>query len=211
MRLKWFSGMSPVALTAPAAERNKDPILAVLRRVLPDTGVVLEIASGTGQHIVHFGAALPQLAWQPSDPDPEMRASIAAWIAETGLPNVRQPLAIDVRDEQWPVEHADAVVAVNMVHIAPWTATLGIIRGAGRLLPASGALILYGPYKRGASHTAPSNEAFDAQLRSSNAEWGIRDLEAVVDAARLQGLELEEVVEMPANNLTVVFRRLIST
>ena len=205
------AGMSPVALTAPAAERNKDPILAVLRRVLPETGLVLEIASGTGQHIVHFAAALPRLAWQPSDPDPEMRVSIAAWIAETGLPNVRQPLAIDVRDEQWPVEHADAVLAVNMVHIAPWTATLGLIRGAGRLLPARGALILYGPYKRGGSHTAPSNKAFDAQLRASNPEWGVRDLEAVVDAARLQGIELEEVVEMPANNLTVVFRRLIST
>jgi hypothetical protein len=203
--------MSPVALTAPAAERNKDPILAVLRRVLPETGLVLEIASGAGQHIVHFAAALPRLAWQPSDPDPEMRVSIAAWTAETGLPNVRQPLAIDVRDEQWPVEHADAVLAVNMVHIAPWTATLGLMRGAGRLLPARGALILYGPYKWGGSHTAPSNEAFDAQLRASNAEWGVRDLEAVVDAARPQGLELEEVVEMPANNLTVVFRRLIIT
>jgi SAM-dependent methyltransferase len=162
--------MSPVALTAPAAERNKAPILAVLRRVLPDTGLVLEIASGTGQHIVHFGAALPKLAWQPSDPDPEMRASIAAWIAETGLPNVRLPLAIDVRDEQWPVEHADAVVSINIVHIYPWTATLGLIRGAGRLLPARGALILYGPYKRRGSQTAPSNEAFDAQLRFSNAE-----------------------------------------
>jgi SAM-dependent methyltransferase len=162
--------MSPVALTAPAAERNKAPILAVLRRVLPDTGLVLEIASGTGQHIVHFGAALPKLAWQPSDPDPEMRASIAAWIAETGLPNVRLPLAIDVRDEQWPVEQADAVVSINIVHIYPWTATLGLIRGAGRLLPARGALILYGPYKRRGSQTAPSNEAFDAQLRFSNAE-----------------------------------------
>jgi SAM-dependent methyltransferase len=203
--------MSPVALTAPAAERNKDAILAVLRRVLPETGLVLEIASGTGQHIVHFAAALPRLAWQPSDPAPEMRTSIAAWTAETRLPNVRQPLAIDVRDEQWPVEHADAVLAVNMVHIAPWTATLGLMRGAGRLLPARGALILYGPYKRGASHTAPRNEDFDAQLRASNVEWGVRDLEAVVDAARPQGLELEEVVEMPANNLTVVFRRLIST
>ena len=204
------AGMSPVALTAPAAERNKAPILQVLRRVLPETGLVLEIASGTGQHIVHFGAALPNLAWQPSDPDPEMRASIAAWIAETGLPNVRQPLAIDVRDEQWPVEHADAVLAVNMVHIAPWTATVGLVRGAGRLLPVRGALILYGPYKRGGSHTAPSNEAFDAQLRASNAEWGVRDLEAVVDAAHLQDLDLENVVQLPANNLTVVFRLLIS-
>jgi SAM-dependent methyltransferase len=202
--------MSPAALTAPAAERNKDPILEVLRRVLPDTGLVLEIASGTGQHIVHFGAALPKLAWQPSDPDPEMRASVAAWIAETGLPNVRQPLAIDVRDEQWPVEHADAVVSINMIHIAPWVATVGLMRGAGRLLPANGALVLYGPYKRGGCHTAPSNAAFDAQMRASNAEWGVRDLEAVVDAARPQGLELEEVVEMPANNLTVVLRRLIS-
>ena len=202
--------MSPVPLTAPAAERNKDPILAVLWRVLPGTGLVLEIASGTGQHVVHFAQALSTLTWQPSDPDPEMRASIAAWIAETGLTNVRQPLAIEVREEVWPVERADAILAINMVHISPWKATLGLMRGAGLLLPPGGVMVLYGPYKQQGRHTAPSNEAFDAHLRASNVEWGVRHLEAVEDVARLQGLGLEEVIEMPANNLTVVFRRIDS-
>jgi hypothetical protein len=171
---------------------------------------VLEIASGTGQHVVHFAHALSTLTWQPSDPDPEMRASIAAWIAETGLTNVRQPLAIEVREEVWPVERADAILAINMVHISPWKATLGLMRGAGLLLSPGGVLVLYGPYKRQGRHTAPSNEAFDTHLRASNAEWGVRHLEGVEDVARLQGLGLEEVIEMPANNLTVVFRRINS-
>jgi SAM-dependent methyltransferase len=200
--------VSPAALTAPAAARNKEPILAVLRRVLPETGLILEIASGTGEHVVHFAQALPKLTWQPSDPDPEMRASITAWIAETGLSNVRRALAVDVREEAWPVEHADAVLCINMVHISPWTATLGLMRGAGRLLGPGGLLVLYGPYKRLGRHTAPSNETFDAQLRASNRQWGVRDLEAVENAARVQGLWLEEVVAMPANNLTVVLRQL---
>ena len=200
--------MAPVALTAPAAERNKDPILGVLRRILHESGLVLEIASGTGQHVIHFARALPKLTWQPSDPDREMRASIAAWIAQTALPNVRPPLALDVREDEWPVEHADAVLCINMVHISPWGATLGLMRGAGRLLRPGGVLALYGPYKRCGGHTAPSNEVFDQQLRGANPEWGVRDLEAVEDAARLQGLTLEEVAEMPANNLTVVFRRM---
>jgi SAM-dependent methyltransferase len=193
-------------LTAPAAERNKEPILAVLRRVLPESGVVLEIASGTGQHVVHFGAALPDLIWQPSDPRPEMRASIEAWIAETGLPNVRSPLAIDVRADEWPVERADAVICINMVHIAPWSATSGLMRGAARLLRGKGVLILYGPYRRFGAHTAPSNEAFDVQLRASNPEWGVRDVEAVSQAAEDNQFALDEIVEMPANNLTLVFR-----
>ena len=194
--------------SAPAAERNKDPILGVLRRILPETGLVLELASGTGQHVIHFARALPKLTWQPSDPDPEMRASIAAWIEQTALRNVRPPLALDVREDEWPVEHADAVLCINMVHISPWGATLGLMRGAGRLLRPGGVLALYGPYKRCGGHIAPSNEVFDQQLRGANPEWGVRDLEAAEDAARLQGLTLEEVAEMPANNLTIVFRRM---
>ena len=198
--------MAFLARTSPAAERNKEPILAVLRRVLPETGLVLEIASGTGQHVMHFASALPNLAWQPTDLDPEALASIEAWIAETGLPNVRTPLSLDARDEAWPIEQADAVVSINMVHIAPWAATLGLMRGAGLVLGAGGILFLYGPYRRSGAHTDPSNEAFDAQLRSSNSQWGIRDLEAVAEAGREHGLVLSEVLEMPANNLSVVFR-----
>jgi SAM-dependent methyltransferase len=134
--------------TAPAAERNKDPILALLRRVLPGSGLVLEIASGTGQHVVHFARALPQLAWQPSDPDPEARSSISAWKAHVDLPNVLPPLNLDVGSEPWPIEQADAVVCINMIHISPWSATLGFVAGAGRVLPARGPLILYGPFRR---------------------------------------------------------------
>jgi SAM-dependent methyltransferase len=193
-------------LTAPAVERNKNSILAVLRRALPEVGVVLEIASGTGQHVVYFAQALPRLTWQPSDLDDEMRSSIAAWIRQTGIANVRPPVALDVREETWPVEHADAVLCINMIHISPWSATLGLLRGTAQLLGPSGLLILYGPYRRGGRHTAPSNEAFDAQLKASNAEWGVRDLEAVEDAARSYGLCLEGIVEMPANNLTLAFR-----
>jgi hypothetical protein len=137
-----------------------------------------------------------------------MRASIAAWIEQTALPNVRPPLALDVREDEWPVEHADAILCINMIHISPWGATLGLMRGAGRLLGPGGVLALYGPYKRCGGHTAPSNEVFDQQLRGANPEWGVRDLEAAEAAARLQGLTLEEVAEMPANNLTIVFRQM---
>src|SRR5918993_2998870 len=160
--------MSPVALTAPAAERNKEPILAVLRRVLPERGLVLEIASGTGQHVIHFAGELPHLTWQPSDPDPELRSSIRAWIAQTGLSNVRAPLELDVCRQPWPVDAADAVVCINMIHIAPWAATTALMAGAARLLPTTGVLVLYGPGRREGRHTAPSNEAFDRQLQASN-------------------------------------------
>ena len=191
---------------APAADRNKEPILAVLRQVLPGSGVVLEIASGTGQHVVHFARALPRLQWQPSDPEPEARASIAAWMAHESLPNIQPPLDLDVRSETWPIQRADAVVCINMVHISPWAATSGLMAAAARLLPAGGPLIVYGPFRRLDRETASSNEAFDAQLRSRNPEWGVRDLEAVVSKAEEHGLRLIEIVEMPANNLTVVFR-----
>jgi hypothetical protein len=139
-----------------------------------------------------------------------MRASIKAWIAETCLPNVRQPIAIDVREEPWPVERADAVLCINMVHISPWTATVAMMRGASGLLGEGSVLVLYGPYKRFGRHTAPSNQAFDEQLRATNSEWGVRDLEAVADAARAHSLELRDVVDMPANNLTLIFRRVLA-
>jgi len=190
-------------LDAPATGRNREPILAVLRRVLPAEGLVLEVASGTGQHAAWFGAALPGLVWQPTDRDPTHRASIAAWTE--GLPSVRPPLDLDTTRRPWPVQRADAVVCINMIHIAPWAACLGLLEGAAELLPPGAPLVLYGPYKRGGAHTAPSNAAFDADLRARDPTWGVRDLEAVQKAAA--GFVLEEVAEMPANNLTVVFRR----
>ena len=193
--------------TAPAAERNKEPILAVLARVLPVSGLALEIASGTGQHVVHFAGALAGWTWQPTEPDPEMRRSIAAWVEETGLTNILPPLALDVCETHWPVERADAVVCINMIHISPWHATEHLLAGCGRLLGPGGILFLYGPYRRFGRHTAPSNEAFDASLRERDRRWGVRDLEAVVETANGHGLGLSEVVEMPANNLSVVFTR----
>lgn len=193
--------------TAPAAERNKDPILEVLRAALPSQGTALEVASGTGQHVVHFAAALPALKWQPSDPDADARASIAAWTAELGLSNVSGPLALDVLQVPWPVAQVDAVLCINMIHISPWEATEALMKGSAALLPAGGPLVLYGPYRQGGSHTAPSNEAFDADLRARNPVWGVRDLEAVVGLAASVGLLLDRVVAMPANNLSVVLRR----
>ena len=193
---------------APATHRNRDPILAVLRRALPARGLVLEVSSGTGEHAVHFAGALPGLAWQPSDPDPAARASIAAWAAAAGLPNLRPPLDLDAAAERWPIAGADAVVCINMLHIAPWAAGLGLLRGAARLLPAGGPLILYGPYRQGGRHTAPSNAGFDAGLRARDPAWGVRDLEAVAAAAAEAGLGAPEVVAMPANNLALVFRRI---
>jgi len=193
-------------LSAPA-ERNKGPILEVLERVLPQTGVVLEIGSGTGQHVMHFAAALPQLTWQPSDPDAEFRASAAHWAAAAGLANVNAGVELDVLRKPWPLSLADAVICVNMIHVAPWAATPALVEGAGSLLPGGGILFLYGPYRRFGRHTAPSNEAFDARLRSQNPEWGIRDLEEVARLAGEAGMEMDEVVEMPANNFSVVFRK----
>lgn len=195
------------ALTAPAPERNKGPILEVLRNVLPPEGLVLEIASGTGQHVVHFARALPGLVWQPSDPDPQMRASIEAWTAGAGLSNVRPPLALDVLVQPWPVAQADALVCINMVHISPWASSEALLAGAASLLPPGAPVVLYGPYRRGGVHTAASNEAFDADLRRRNPEWGVRDLEAVAALAARRRLALEEIVEMPANNLSLVLRR----
>jgi SAM-dependent methyltransferase len=195
------------ALTSPSVARNRDPILRVLRRVLPPTGQVLEIASGTGEHAVHFATALPHLTWQPTDRDEQALKSIAAHRTAADLPNLLAPLVLDAAAPDWPVEQADAIVAINMVHISPWRATQGLMAGAGRILPPGGVLFLYGAYKENGAHTASSNEAFDLDLRRRNPEWGVRDLESVADLAREHGLDLVERVQMPANNLGLVFRR----
>ena len=195
---KWFTS---------SAERNKDPILAVLARVLPRRGVVLEIASGTGQHILHFANALPGLAWQPSDRDPELRESIALRVKEQQLANVNRPIDLDVTRLPWPLQTADAVVCINMIHVAPWSATLALLEGAKALLPTQHVLFLYGPYRRFGQHTSRSNEQFDSDLRAHDPEWGVRDLEAVSEAAASSGFALAEVVEMPANNFSVIFKR----
>jgi len=203
-------------LYAPATQRNREPILAVLRRVLPPTGAVLEIASGTGEHAVWLAAQLPGLVFQPSDPQPAQRASIAAWIAASGPINLRTPLALDAATADWEA-HAEippglaAILCINMIHIAPWNAALGLVRGAGVALGAGGLLYLYGPYRRGGRHTAASNEAFDRSLRAQNPEWGVRDLETLAAVADAAGLALEEVVEMPANNLSLILRRRVAT
>ncbi|CAA9263248.1 MAG: SAM-dependent methyltransferase [uncultured Acetobacteraceae bacterium] len=194
---------------APATLRNRDAILAALKRHLPARGAVLEVASGTGEHAAHFAAALPRLAFRPSDPDPGARASIDAWAAEARLPNLRAALALDVSAPGWEraAGEADAVLCINMVHIAPWAATVGLMRGAAGLLPAGGVLCLYGPFRREGRHTAPSNAAFDADLRASDPAWGVRDLEAVAAEAAANGFAAPMVEEMPANNLFVAFRR----
>jgi SAM-dependent methyltransferase len=207
-----MASLPPSALTAPAVARNRDPILAVLRRalplpILPERGLVLEIASGSGEHAVYFAAALPNLRWQPTDPDPEARDSIAAYRAAAQLPNLLPPLALDAAASSWPVTQADAVVSINMIHIAPWAAAEGLMAGAKRLLPEGGVLFLYGPFREHGQHTAPSNAAFDESLRARNREWGVRDLDEVAALASRHGLALEERVAMPANNLSVVFRR----
>jgi hypothetical protein len=200
-----WKGMIDHRRTAPATWRNREPILHVLRPILPPTGLVLEIASGTGEHVAYFAAALPGLRWQPSDPDPIARASIAAWAA--GTENIRAPLLLDASAEAWPVERAEAIICINMVHISPWTATAGLMRGAAAILNPGAPLYLYGPFRRMGAHTAPSNASFDADLRAQNPAWGVRNVEAVIEEAGRNGLALNEVVEMPANNLSVVFRR----
>ncbi|NVH77316.1 DUF938 domain-containing protein [Paraburkholderia sp. JPY432] len=192
---------------SPSAERNREPILAVLRDALPARGRVLEIASGTGEHAIWFAGALPGLDWQPSDADEEARESIAAWTAHAGLANVREPLALDVHQPDWGVDALDAVVCINMIHISPWSAAQALIDGAGRRLVDGGVLYLYGPYRRGGAHTAPSNEAFEQWLKSRNPEWGVRDMEAIVALGDAAGLTCERVVAMPANNFSLVFRK----
>jgi SAM-dependent methyltransferase len=192
---------------APATERNRDAIVAVLERVLPKTGNILEIASGTGEHAVAFARAFPGLAWQPSDPDPAALASIDAWRAEAGLPNLNAPVQIDAAEQRWDVTHADAILCINMIHISPWVASLGLFAGAARILGPSGILVLYGPYLRAGIATAPSNIDFNASLRERNPEWGLRSVEAVMEQAAKQKLAFIELIEMPANNLMLIFRK----
>lgn len=191
---------------APATARNRAPILEVLQEVLPGRGLVLEIASGTGEHAVHFAAALPDLTWQPSDPSEDARASIAAWRDEAALPNLRAPLPLDVT-APWPVDAADAIVCINMIHIAPWEATLALFAGAARVLPPGGPLVTYGPYRFGGAFTAESNAAFDADLRRRDPRWGVRDAVDLEAAATAAGLTLIATFGLPANNHAIVWRR----
>lgn len=194
---------------SPSAARNREPVLAILKQVLPGEGLVLEIGSGTGEHAVHFAAAFPRLSWQPSDPDKVSRESIASWITASGLKNIRAPLELDVRLPAWPNVPAqlDAIVSLNMIHIAPWPATLGLFAGAGRHLPQGRPLFLYGPFMRNGVHTAPSNAEFDRSLKSRNSEWGVRDIADLMRIGKEIGLELTQTLDMPANNLSLVFRR----
>jgi len=192
---------------APATERNRDPIVAVLRGILPPAGTVLEVASGTGEHAIHFAAAFPALRWQPSDPDPGAIASIRAWAEAARLPNLNPPLLLDASAPAWPIDRADALLCINMVHISPWEATVGLLRQSAKLLPVGGPLVLYGPYFQQGVETAPSNMAFDESLRARDSRWGLRQLEEVVAFAESVRLHLEAVLPMPANNLTVILRR----
>ncbi len=193
--------------TWPAALRNAEPISAELERLLPASSLVLEIASGTGQHASHFTKALPEISWQPSEFDGEALLSIEEWQEESGRGNFKKPLRLNVLDDPWPIESVDFVFCANMIHISPWSCCLGLLRGSGQVVRSGGALLLYGPFIEGEVPTAPSNESFDASLRSRNAEWGIRNLEEVQSEALGQGLLLEERVSMPANNLLLVFRK----
>ncbi len=200
---------------APATQRNREPILEILTQVLPTDGSVLEIASGTGEHAVYFAPRLSPRQWIPSDPNPLHCASIAAWSKHLPSENLQPPLEIDVRQPVWIVEKEalfatsplTAIVNINMIHISPWTACLGLMAGASRILSSGGILYLYGPFKRDGKHTAPSNAAFDESLRAQNPEWGVRNLEDVVTAASRDNLSLVNVYQMPANNLSVVFKK----
>jgi hypothetical protein len=201
-------GLPPGARAAPATARNREPILEVLRPRLPAGGLILEIAAGAGEHAVFNAAALPHLNWRPTDPDPEALVSIAAWRDHAGLTNLLPPLRLDAADpDRWPVEDADAIVNINMIHISPWSATEGLMAGAARLLPTGGLLFLYGPYIEADVPTAESNLAFDQSLRSRNPLWGIRHLDDVSRLAATSGLVLAERIAMPANNLSLIFRR----
>jgi hypothetical protein len=199
---------------APATERNREPILAILRQVLPPTGTILEISSGTGEHGVFMAPQLAPRHWLPSDPNPDARSSIAAWQQSTPCDNIYSPIDLDASSSHWLVESGDlpnydpivAVVNINMIHIAPRSAYLGLFAGASRILPIDGILYLYGPFKQGGVHTAPSNAAFDESLRSQNPQWGVRDLEEITAVAHSHNLELQQVYPMPANNLSVVFK-----
>jgi SAM-dependent methyltransferase len=195
---------------SPSAARNLAPILAVLKRVLPTHGMVLEIGCGTGEHAVGFAEAMPNLTWQPSDPDSDARASTASWIRFSRLNNVLAPLDIDVCSRLWGVEQTapfEAIVSINMVHIAPWAASLGLLAGAGRLLCPGGIVVFYGPFMRNGEHNALSNAEFDASLKAHNPSWGVRDIADLERVGKASGLSLRDAIEMPANNMLVVFTR----
>jgi hypothetical protein len=194
--------------SAPAAQRNREPIAEVLSEWLPVSGLVLEVASGTGEHAVWFAERFPGLQWQPSDAHPDALASIAAWQQGAGLPNVRPPIVIDASNPaDWPIERADAVLNINMAHISPWPASLGLIAGASRMLPSGAPLILYGPWLKDDIETVPSNLAFDADLKAREPEWGLRRVEDFAEAAEVEGFQLVETRGMPANNLMLLFAR----
>ena len=199
--------MNDKRLFAPSTARNRGPILDVLRNVLPARGVALEIASGAGEHVTFFAQHLPGLTFCPSDPNAEARESISAWIASTRLANVDAPLALNVEEFPWPISAADAIICINMTHISPWSATEALFEGGSRALREGAPLYLYGPYRCGGAHTALSNAEFDGSLRARDAAWGIRDLDDVAACAREKGFGEPQVVEMPANNLSVIFRR----
>jgi hypothetical protein len=195
--------------SAPAAQRNREPIAEVLSEWLPVSGLVLEVASGTGEHAVWFAERFPGLQWQPSDAHPDALASIAAWQQGAGLPNVRPPIVIDASNPAgWPIERADAVLNINMAHISPWPASLGLIAGASRMLPSGAPLILYGPWLKDDIETVPSNLAFDADLKARDPEWGLRRVEDFAEAAEVEGFQLVETRGMPANNLMLLFARI---
>lgn len=207
------NGRHEARQTSPSVARNRHVILNVLRSRLPAGARVLEIGSGSGEHVVTFARALPRTTWIPSDPDPDARASVAAWTVTHQLANVLAPLDLDVLDPRWAesaaatVATVDAVLSINMIHITPPSTVAGLTRGAAVLLEPAGRLILYGPFRRNGRHTAPSNADFDRWLKERDPSFGVRDLDEVAAEAGTHGLELKEVVEMPANNLCVLFRR----
>lgn len=192
--------------SAPAALRNRDPIAEVLRDWLPAKGLVLEVASGTGEHAVHFARSFPDLEWQPSDLHSDALSSISAWRAEAGLQNLREPIVVDARSPLWPIDWADAVLNINMAHISPWAATRGLLAGAARILPFHGPLIFYGPWLKDDIETAPSNLSFDADLKRRDPQWGLRRVEDLAAAAQKLGLAFADHRKMPANNLMLLFR-----
>lgn len=203
-----MSAPSTYALSSAATARNREPLLQVLKTRLPATGEALEVAAGAGEHAVYFAEAFPGLQWRPTDTGPEALASIAAWREQAGLPNLLEPLRLDAGEpDAWPVSHADVIVCINMIHISPWTATVGLMTGAGQALPPGGLLVTYGPYLERDVPTAPSNLAFDRDLKARNPAWGLRDRDDLAALGAAHGLTLVERVAMPANNLTLIFRK----
>ena len=203
--------MNDNRLYAPAAARNRDAIGQVFQELpltnAPATGLALEIASGTGEHTVHLAGLFPGLTWQPTDIEPEYLASIDAHREMEALENIRPARRLDVLEEDWPVDRVDLIFNANMIHISPWACCVGLMAGAGRHLVSGGLLVMYGPYKRDGAHTAASNQSFDDSLRQRNPDWGVRNLEDVVTIAETNGLALETVIAMPANNFSVIYRR----